>query len=404
MRKCVLILLLLLPFILQVFGQKNDQKTLVIRISGDITPGIADFISSALDHANKEGYGAVVLVINTNGGLLAATEKIIDSMGETYASTAVYVPKNGRAFSAGAYILMASDVAGMAQGATVGAAMPIPPEDKVLNAMSGWMRSLAESTGRPAEVADKMVRENLVLTATEALNAGIIQHISPNLWTFIDDCGFPEEIVEMRLDLGSYVLILISTPVIAWLLLVLGGLIFIIGLKTPGLFMEWAGGVMVLLGLYGLGQVGIGPGALALILLGIAAMLLELKMGHGFLAVGGMALAVFGLILMYRSAPLLRTDADIYLFSAAGIIMASLVGFYLHKIKQSLSLKEMLLDPKKLIGEEGIVRRKIPAGGTGIVLVRSELWSATSEEEIEEGSRVKVIDISGLRLIVKKIT
>ncbi len=404
MKKIILILLLLLPFILQTLGQGNDQRTLVIRISGEISPGVADFISSAINHANVEGYGAIVLVINTNGGLLAATEKIVDSMGKSYVSIGVYIPKNGRAFSAGAYILMASDVAGMARGATVGAAMPIPSEEKILNAMSGWMKSLAESTGRRVEIAEKMVKENLVLTSTEALDAGIIQYISPTLSAFVNDCGFPNEVVEMRTDLGSYILILISNPVIAWLLLVLGGLIFIVGLKTPGLFTEWIGGIMVLLGLYGLGQIGIGPGALALMLLGIVAMLLELKMGQGFLAVGGMALAVFGLILMYRSAPLLRTDSDIYLLSITGIVAAGLVGLYLHKIKQSLSLKEMLLDPKKLIGEEGIVKKKIPAGGTGIVLVKSELWSATSEEEIEEGVRVKVTDVSGLKLIVKKIT
>ncbi len=404
MKKFILILLLLVPLTLQTLGQQNNQRTLVIRVYGDITPGIADFVSSTIDLANREGYSAVILVINTNGGLLAATEKIIDSMAASYAPIGVYVPKNGRAFSAGAYILMASDVAGMARGATVGAAMPIPPEKKVLEAMSGWMRSLAESTGRPVEVADKMVRENLVLTANEAHDAGIIQHVSPTLYSFIEECGFPEEVVEMRMDIGSYLLVFISSPIVAWLLLVLGGLIFIIGLKTPGLFMEWIGGVMVLLGLYGLGQIGIGPGALALMLLGIASMLLELKMGHGLLAVGGMIMAVFGLMLMYRSAPLLRTDIDIYLFSLTGVIMAGLVGFYLHKIKQTLSLREMLLDPKKLIGEEGIVRRKIPAGGTGIVLVKSELWSATSDEEIEEGSRVKVIDVSGLKLIVKKKT
>ncbi|RLG46818.1 MAG: hypothetical protein DRN90_05910 [Thermoproteota archaeon] len=402
MRKIALLLLVLLPLAIQILGHEGTRKTLVIKVEGDITPGIADFISSAINLANRERYEAIVLVINTNGGLLASTEKIIDSMAEAYVPVGVYVPRNGRAFSAGSYILMASDVAGMAQGATVGAAMPIPPEQKVIEAMSGWMRSLAESTGRPAEIAERMVRENLVLTAGEALDSGVIQHISPTLSSFIEDCGFPEEIVEMRMDFGSYVLVLISTPVIAWLLLVLGGLIFIVGLKTPGLFMEWAGGIMVLLGLYGLGQIGIGPGALALMLLGITAMLLELKTGQGFLAVGGMVMAVFGLILMYRSAPLLRTDVDIYMFSATGIIVAGLVGFYLHKIKQTLSLREMLLDPKKLIGEKGIVKKKIPAGGTGIVLVKSELWSATSEDEIEEGSRVEVVGISGLRLIVRK--
>ncbi len=403
MKKIIPILLLLLPLALQILGQETSQKTLVIRIEGDITPGMADFISSAIDFANKEGYEAIVLVINTNGGLLTATEKIIDSIAKAYAPVGVYVPKNGRAFSAGAYILMASDVAGMAQGATVGAAMPIPPEEKILKAMSGWMRSLAESTGRPVEVAEKMVKENLVLTATEAFDSGIIQHISPTLLSFIVDCEFPQEVIEMRMDIRSYVLILISTPVIAWLLLVLGGIIFIVGLKTPGLFMEWIGGVMVLLGLYGLGKIGIGLGALALMLLGIAAMLLELKMGHGFLAVGGMTMAVLGLILMYRSAPLLRTSFDIYLFSATGIVIAGLIGFYLHKIKQTLSLRGMLLDPKKLIGEEGVVRRKIPAGGTGIVLVKSELWSATSEDEIEEGCRVKVVDVTGLKLVVRKM-
>lgn len=402
MRKIALLLLVLLPLAIQILGHEGTRKTLVIKVEGDITPGIADFISSAINLANRERYEAIVLVINTNGGLLASTEKIIDSMAEAYVPVGVYVPRNGRAFSAGSYILMASDVAGMAQGATVGAAMPIPPEQKVIEAMSGWMRSLAESTGRPAEIAERMVRENLVLTAGEALDSGVIQHISPTLSSFIEDCGFPKEIVEMRMDFGSYVLVLISTPVIAWLLLVLGGLIFVVGLKTPGLFMEWAGGIMVLLGLYGLGQIGIGPGALALMLLGITAMLLELKTGQGFLAVGGMVMAVFGLILMYRSAPLLRTDVDIYMFSATGIIVAGLVGFYLHKIKQTLSLREMLLDPKKLIGEKGIVKKKIPAGGTGIVLVKSELWSATSEDEIEEGSRVEVVGISGLRLIVRK--
>ncbi|HDM92334.1 MAG TPA: hypothetical protein ENG69_02955 [Candidatus Korarchaeota archaeon] len=379
----------------------EDSATLVVRVEGTITKGVAEYITGAIDYAREAGAAGVVIVLNTDGGFLDATEEIILAMRESPVPIAVYVPPGGRAFSAGSLILLASDVAGMGPGSAIGAAEPRPYDPKVSSAVASWARSLAKSSGRNVTAAESFVLENLALSADEALAFQVVEHVADTLEEFIEAIGWPLPALEVKPSSRTALIILITEPLNAWALVIIGGLLLLAGLSHPTYIMEGVGAGLLVLGLFGLNLMGVGLAAAGLILAGVTTMFFELKTGHGVLAISGTVMAAIGLMLVYRASPLLSPGVGVEATVAAAILGSGIVGFYLYKIRQTLKLKPTWGDLSQLVGKTGVVRKAIRPGSEGVVLVGSELWTAVSEEELEEGERVKVVGVEGFRLIVR---
>ncbi|RLG42823.1 MAG: hypothetical protein DRO01_00795 [Thermoproteota archaeon] len=376
-----------------------------VTVDGTITQGVAEYIEEALDYAESVDAVGVVISLNTNGGFLEATQDIVLAIRESEVPVAVYVPPGGRAFSAGSIVLMAADHAGMGPGSAVGAAEPRPYDEKVANSVASWLRSLAESAGRNATAAEAFVTENLALSAEEALELGVIEHVAESLDEFLVEIGWPAPAQEVRPSPRTSIVILITEPLHAWALVILGGLLLLAGLSHPTFVMEGVGTGMLVLGLAGMGLMGVGLAAAALMLAGVVTMFLELKTGHGVLALTGAVMTAIGLMMVYRSSPLLSAGAGVGAAVAGAVVASGIVGFYLYKIRETLRLKRGWGDLSQLVGRRGVVKRAIEPRGEGVVLVGSELWTALSEsgEGIEEGEAVEVVGVEGFKLVVRRV-
>ncbi len=396
-----LFILLVFPLILSPLFSLTG-KVLVMNVNGPITEGVVAYMEEVVHVARHEGVNRVVVVLDTNGGFLSATEKIVYLMRNSGVEFAVYVPSGGRAFSAGSIILLASKIAGMGPGSVVGAAQPRPYDEKIVNAIAGWAKSLAESSGRNSTAAEGFVRDNLALSAEEALRHHVIELKADTLERFLQNIGWTGPIQEVDPGPRSSILLVVTNPDDAWLLLMIGVLMLLLGLSHPTYIVEGTGAALVLLGLLGMGLVGVNMTSLAITILGAATMFLELKTGHGVLAMVGACISALGLMMIYESAPMLPISIWSEAMMGLMVCASGLLGFYLYKIRTALKKRPIVHSPRSLIGKEGIVKRRIPAGGEGVVLVESELWTATSDEDLEEGEKVLVIAAAGMKLAVTR--
>ncbi|MEM4298590.1 MAG: ATP-dependent Clp protease proteolytic subunit, partial [Nitrososphaerota archaeon] len=293
-----------------------------LNISGNISPATAEYITTALEGAR--GYRAVLITIDTFGGLGDSTFKIIDAMMESSTPTIVYVyPPGGQSLSAGTYILMASSLAAMAPYTTIGSAQPVvngvPSNDtKLINFLVEKMRSMARLHGRNETQAARFVTHNDNLGPEAALRYGVIEMIAADISEILEKADGTKvktihgeitlntrgaRLVRVDPDVRIQVLQFLSDPLVSGLLLTLGVLILIVGLSSPGFGAELLGGVLIVLGLVGQGF-NLNWAGLALIILGSVLILYEFYSG-GIMAamVGGVILLSLGLILLVRAPP-----------------------------------------------------------------------------------------------------
>ncbi len=383
-------------------GQDGRKITEVVRLEGPITEGAASYVEGVVRGSDPASVSGIVLIVNTDGGFLRATERIVTAISTSPVPVAAYVPRGGRAFSAGTIILMSADVAAASRGAAIGAVQPRPAEEKEVSAIAGWVRGLAAAHGRNATAAEEMVRENLVLSTDEALRSGVIDLLAKDPGDLVRELGWSDEVVEVSPDLPAAVLILITDPLNAWLLIMVGALILLLGLTHPTFVGEGTGAALLLMGLYGAGLIGASLASLGVILLGVATMFLELKTGHGVLALAGSAIASAGLFMLYGGAPLIRPGAGAWGAVAVLLATSALVGFYLYKIRESLRFPSAIPSPGDMVGRTGVVKREIPPGGEGVVHVGGELWTARADRGIPAGRRVRIVSVEGFVLKVEE--
>jgi len=277
-------LLLCLGLVFAVFlpvrAAESNPEIMTIQVEGTITSGTTASIRRGLNQASEQGFAAVVLLINTPGGLVTATLDSVADLLNAKVPVITYVsPQGAIAASAGSFILLSGHVAAMSPGTTCGAAMPVQinpesgtaqaAEDKTIQFLAGHMRSIAETRGRPPGIAEKFVTESLTLDAREALEQGVIDRIEPDLATLLNHIHGTEVTVlgqSMRLQTQNATIqplemkfvekmtSLLSDPQMAYILLLLGIYGLIIGFGAPETYVpEVLGVISLALGLYGLG-------------------------------------------------------------------------------------------------------------------------------------------------------
>ena len=397
----------------------------VIRIESVISPSSADYIVAAIKQAEKEKAAALVIELDTPGGLDTSMRVIIKEMLAAERPIVVYVaPAGARAASAGAFIAVAAHIAAMAPGTSIGAAAPVVMgqqvdkimEKKITNDAAAYMRTIAEKRGRPIDLAEEWVRKATAKTETEALKAKLIDVVSPkldDLLAAIDGRVVTTAAGKVKIEtknavvqreemnLREKILKIITDPTIAYLLLILGlaGLYF--EFSTPGAILPGVlGGIALILALYAFQQLPINYAGVLLILLAIVMFIAEIKIvSHGVLTIGGIAAMVLGsLMLIDAPAPYMRISIWAILGTAAGTAM-----FFLFVVGAGVKAlrRKTTTGMEGLIGNIGVVRTRLAPRGQ--VFLRGELWNAESEGEVETGASVRVTGMDGLTLRVVEV-
>jgi membrane-bound serine protease (ClpP class) len=395
-------------------------RVLAVHFDAEVNPATQEYVNREIDRAASDGYDAVVILLDTPGGLGESMRKIVQKELASKVPVIVYVsPEGARAASAGVWIGQAADILAMAPQTNIGSSTPIDASGqdvqgdlhrKVVNDAAASLRALAKSHGRNEKWADAAVRRASNLTAAEALAMNVIDEVAPTLPRLLDKVdgqktvpkGFVldtagAEITEVHPGFLTRLLSTLIDPNILSLLFLAG--IAGIGFEIfhPGVVLPGAlGAVALLTAFYGFSILPVTWAAIPLILLGIALLVIDAHVvSHGVLTVSGLISLAVGLIMLFHDAPApyrVSTPLVVALTAAIG-------GFWAIALAKAVQVKRqpVAVGPNELVGELGQVRRG------GLVLVHGELWQATSDEPLAEGDTVEVESIEpGLVLGVRR--
>src|SRR3954452_9930408 len=401
----------------------DPPRVLAVEFENDINPVTADYLTGAIDQAEEDGYDAVVILMDTPGGIDSSMRDIIKKELASTVPVVVYVyPHGSRAASAGGFITMAADVAAMAPNTNIGSSTPIStgggniPSDlrrKGINDAAAYIRGLAETHGRNADWAEQAVRQASNLTAQEALDMNVIEVVAPDLPTLLDDIDGMKtqpkglvlhtagaDVTTIHMSLWKRILDTIIDPNIIVLLLSLGVLGITVELFNPGLiFPGTFGAISLIVAFFALQVLPVSAAGVLLMLLAAAFFAAEpFVMSHGALALAGAACFVIGALMLFDPAGE-GYQVSVWVALAIAGTFVLLMVFTLTKIVASRRRKPAT-GQEELVGEIGVVRKTLDP--KGLVFVHGELWQARSDAgPVAAGTSVLVERLEeGLVLLV----
>ena len=431
MRKTVLFTI----FVLILFagfpvcnGCASETTIRYLNIASSINPVVASFVTEQIKIANQNVERAILIQLDTPGGLDTAMRNIIQAELNSRIPVVVYVaPPGGRAASAGTLIALAADFAVMAPGTNIGAAHPVAigvvnqPDsammEKVLNDAAAYARSLAQKRGRNQDWVERAVRESVSISAQEALALSVIDLIAANTETLLQQLDGSKYIrdgetrifyatdailEQVAMNWRQKILNAVSNPNIAYLLLMLGIIGIFFEISQPGVVLPGAiGAIALLLALFAFSSLPINYVGVLLILLAVVLFILEVTVvSYGMLTVAGLiAMALGSLMLIDSSEPYLQISWAVI---AATVTVCG--GFFLIATGMVIRTQRrpVTSGPEGMVGEVGEAIE--PIDGKGRVFVHGEFWQACSDQPIPTGAGIEIIQVmDGLRLKVKEV-
>ncbi len=396
----------------------------VAAYDGVINPVAAEYLHDALAFAEASGAQALVIALNTPGGLDSSMRLIIKDITGATVPVVVYVsPSSGRAASAGVFITMSAHVAAMAPGTNIGAAHPVnmgggemdkTMREKVENDSVAYIKSIAQQRGRNAAWAEDAVRKSVSVTEREAVKLNVIDLVAddlPALLKQLDERHIPlpsgQKILktagaaqrEFPMGLRLEWLKAISDPNIAYLLMTIGTIGIIAELYSPGAILPGiVGAISLILAFYAFQSLPVNYAGVLLFVLGIVFFVLEASVvSYGLLAIGGVIAMLIGSIMLIKS------DAEFFQISWAVIlpVVTFASAFTLLVIGTGINAlrRRPATGREEMVGLVGIARTALAPDGQ--LAVRGELWEAISEQPVSAGAEVEVTAVDGLRLHVK---
>ena len=417
----------LAAFLLLIASLPAASQILRINIDGTIQPIAAERIANAVSLAKSRHASAILIELNTPGGLLDSTREIVSSIDSSAVPVIIFVAPNGaRAASAGFFILESADVAAMANGTNTGAAHPVTlgggqpdavMKTKIENDTAAFLRSYVSRRGRNVEEAEKAVRQSISWTDQEALKlhlidltakdeADLLQKLDGQTIHRFDGSTQTlrlanQSVVEIPPTLREHVLGWLMDPNIAFIVLIIGCLSIYVEVTHPGAIVPGVVGVIfILLTLFALNLLPTRYASLALIALAFILFALEAKfVSHGVLTIGGIAsLTLGGLLLVNGPIPQMRVQLFVALAVSLpfGIITAFLMSIGLRARRN-----KVVTGSQGLIGEKGVACTDLLPSGK--VFVHGELWNAHSAKPLHSGDPIRVVAIRQLELEVEPI-
>jgi membrane-bound serine protease (ClpP class) len=401
----------------------SSDSILSLRLDGVVDPFESAYLTSQIDAASDEGMAAVLITIDTPGGLDSSMRDIIQSILGSDVPVICYVsPQGARAASAGTFILTACNIAAMAPGTEVGAAHPVGvsgviEQAKVTNDAAAFIRSLAEKRDRNPDWAERAVRDAVSASAEQALELGAIDYVSPNTAALLEEidgqsvetasgtvtvhtAGVPVE--ERGLGLGAAFLHGLLTPDLAFIFFYLGLGLIVIEFLHPGISIPGIAGVLSLVAAFtAFGMLAVQLVGVILLLASVVFFVLELKYpGISAAGVGGLITLVLGGLLLFNSSIPDGRVSPWVIAPVAGCVAL----FFAFVIPAALRVRKMPSQASidRVIGMEGVATTALKP--QGVAQVASERWTVESiGGNVREGGRVRVVGAAGLRLKVEPV-
>jgi len=385
----------------------------------------AEYVERGIRYANQQNADAILLELNTPGGLVTATQELVQAIYASHAPVITYVtPSGASAASGGFFVLLAGDLAVMAPGTNTGASHPVDllgaesnktMNEKIESDLASYIRSIAQKRGRNVALADDAVRKSASFTDKEALEDKLIDAVA----------GSPREIFAQYdgkavqrfngtsttlhladANVETYpmthiesLLVWVADPNIAFLLGAIGLICLYVEFTHPGMVAPGVvGSISLVLALYAFNFLPINYAGVLLIITALALFALEAKLtSHGVLAAGGIVAMVLGAMILIKSP---WPEARIHLSTALSVTLP-LAGITIILLRFAIAAKRR----KAVTGEAGMIGLKGVAhtdlDPEGSVIVHGELWRARASGRIPQGTRVRVREIEGLTLVVE---
>ncbi len=393
---------------------------------GVINPVAAEYLVDGITAAQAAGREAVIIQLDTPGGLDTSMRMIIKAISASTVPVIVYVaPSGSRAASAGVFITIAAHVAAMAPGTNIGSAHPVAMgggemdatmKAKVENDAAAYLKSIAEKRGRNAAWAEEAVRKSVNVTEREAVKLNVVDLVADDadaLLAAVDGRMVTTEAgsrrlstkgaLIQRLPLGWRLRLLnaLIDPNVAYVLMLLGTYGLLYELMSPGAILPGVvGGICLILALYAFQTLPINYAGLMLILLALLLFVAEIKVpSYGLLTIGGIVAMFLGSVMLMKSdLPYMRISFRVIVPSVLGT--ALFFAFVVGMAARTLG-KKPVTGSEALIGMHGVVRSDLAPVGS--ILIHGELWKAQSEETIRHGDQVEVTGVDGLQLRVRRV-
>jgi membrane-bound serine protease (ClpP class) len=402
-------------------------RPLVVEIKLDmmIHQVSAAYVEHGIRYANEHNADAILLELDTPGGLVTATQELVQAIYASRAPVITYVaPSGASAASGGFFVLLAGDLAVMAPGTNTGAAHPVEllggqPDktmsEKIENDLASYIRSIAQKRGRNVQSAEEAVRKSSSFTDKEALDGKLIDAVAGSpaaIFAQFDGKavkrlnGATTTLNLADADVEAYsmtriesLLAWVADPNIAFLLGAIGLACLYLEFTHPGMVAPGvAGALCLLLALYGFNFVPINYAGVLLIIAALVLFALEAKVtSHGALAAGGIVAMVLGAMILVKSPV---PEARIHFSTALSVTLPlALITIFLLRLAIVAKLSKVVTGNQGMIGEVGVVKMDLSPAGK--VLVHGELWDARAPGNVPTGARVRVTKIQGLTLEVE---
>lgn len=420
-----------LLIITQCFILSAANDLVLIKIDAGIGPATSAHIKRGIERAEAINAQAIIIKLNTPGGLLESTRDIVSYILESKVPVVVYVaPSGARAGSAGVFITLAANIAVMAPGTNIGAAHPVgiggeaskdtlnPMNDKITNDACAFARTIAQKRNRNQTWAELAVRESISSTENEALNDSIIDFIAPNINTILNQINGKNvltasgnrtiytsnsKIEYLETSWREDLLGFLSDPNIAYIfiLLTIYGVMF--ELYNPGsIFPGVVGAISAVIAAYSLQMLPVNSAGIALIVVAIILFILEIKViSYGMLSIGGITSFVLGSTMLFDSPDEL-INISLSLIIVSTIFTILFFGFII-SLGIKAQYKKNSIGNDSLIGETALTITDLLANTKGKVKINGEIWNAISQTNIPAGTKVIVEKIDLLTIFVKPI-
>ncbi len=407
-------------------GQAQQPRVILIHLDDTIQPISADYLARGLDAAAVQHASAVLIEINTPGGLLDSMRQMVSKIIASPVPVIVYVaPSGSRAGSAGFFLLEAADVAAMAPGSNAGAAHPVVEggklddimKQKVENDTAAFLRSYVARRGRNVQAAEDAVRSSKSYSDQEALQLKLIDLVAPDdaaLLNTVDGRTITRfdgsktvlhtrgaQLVAVDPTLREEILDRLTDPNLAVLVLVVGGLLIYVEFNTPGTIIPGTlGTIMLVLGLFALNLLPVRYTSVMLLAAAFALLILEAKFAtHGVLAAAGIVSLVIGaLTLVDGPIPELRVHLGTALSTGLAF---GLITVFLLRLALRARRSKVRMGGDAMIGLIAVVTQ--PLSPSGQVMVNGELWQAESATPAALGDQVRVRGLRDLTLLVERV-
>jgi len=408
---------------------QDDARTIVlINIDGSINAAVAEYIEDSLADAVRRHALALVIEMDTPGGLLSSAKRIVKDLLGAQVPVIVYVePSGASAASAGMFVTLAANIAAMAPGTTIGAAHPVELSgggltgavgQKIENFTASLAQAIARQRGRNQKWVEDAVRQSVAIGERQALDQHVIDIVARDLNDLFAQAsgrevkiGDQQHVLQLtgamvyrrQMSLGQRLLDTLSDPNLVYLLVTAGLLGLYFEFSHPGVFFPGvAGAICLLLALASFEVLPINISGLLLLLLGAALLMAEAFMPtHGVAAVGGIVSFVLGSLFFVDSAETNLYVSRSLIAGAAAALAVIFIGIGTLIVRRRHG--PIMTGREGLVGEVGEVRLEIAPGAAGRIFIHGESWRAVSDEPLKVGERAQVEAVDGMQMKVRRV-